>query len=287
MDNWIPWEHDSEEFQVYKRTSALETLAVGFPMESAFREFPGTALPTVQVKKFGRMDLVPEASEGFMRWSMLEFARNAAVLMDNFYLGFSGRANFQGTYEEGRTRPLMSVVGQPDSLYNKCGRPFLMTSQRPAHTLVEGLIDYAREQGSRPGIIAHPAFRKKMDWALPGGRPEIPVFYTKGAMHSSEPSADPRGNPLMFIGDMTDLALGNRSGPESLYIEYDDAWAEKYRNGSLSFLGTPYEELEGHEKQEMDDFLSTWIGSAGIKSRIRKAFTVREDHCFSCVELVG
>lgn len=286
--DWIPWEHDSDERLLLKKNSALETLATRVNMDSHARTVPdGT---TMVSQMLGRVDVIDntELTEAEIRLTMLNFSKEAGVFLDNLLLGFSGTNTENAMRSQ---NPFgVTVGGNPssESLYDRATDRLELEASSDFWMFLEGTTNAVKEKVSdkpsaRPGVIAHPAFRKKMGRGNTFN--DLPVFFSRGAIKSDAPSSDPRGNPLFFTGDMSKLTLGVRSGPETSVRVHDDAW---YREafGDSTFLHDGYTYLDTEQKKNLHNWVMSQYGTSLVKSRIRRAFHVPEDNQFHCIEMV-
>lgn len=270
FETWTEWYTDRNDlFREYLKRSTIETLAVNHAMGANAKDLEWGVLRSVQI---GTMfSLRPEDTDTESMWDPLhgavfniaaDWARTAALTLDNLCLGL--------------TEPFVTSEGttpKVTSLYLSTQNRFRVSDLETVKGLVPALADYVAEEprdgailGSRPGIIAHPAFRRTL---FPGGiegKPTVaglPVKWTTAACTSETMTSRPTGNKLLFIGDMDDLHLGTASGPRD----------------SISVYNTP-EELEMARMPS-----GSGLGSGLLKIKMMRSFAVDPSNRFQCVEL--
>lgn len=291
VESWVVWEHDDDAAKLLKKSSALETLATRVTMSSDVR-MTGQNEAMV-VRKFGSLDMYEtiELELGELRLSMYRFAKQAGVILDNQFLGFSGECEVGDRYPAYTTSSEVRTIFRGDlmkseSLYDKTPSSVKVHTNEDVHPYLEGMTNVVKSSSpswARPGIIAHPLFRKKM------GRSNqyngLPVFFTMGAIKTDKPTSDPKGNALFFVGDMSELQLGVRSGPETTIRCHNDEWYDSAFDEGPAFLYEEYSKLDGENKKNVYDLVMSLYGTTMIKSRIRRAFYVPEENSFHCIEM--
>jgi hypothetical protein len=263
-DDWIRF--TEEEYKYFKKHSAVETLAVHHPMESETLETPHGVFRAL---KFGTVfglnheDMSnPEAIGFILQQIQADWAKTSGQFLDNLCLAADRFGPEQRVYEGSVVQPNAYVV----PLIKQVQSRFHVRAEDDVLGLLEGLTTYAKKPHAlhehrdahqldhRPGIIAHPAFRKVL---FGDNRPEgiplvndVPVKWSLGCRRSEEATAEPDGNPLLFLGNMNALKLGIRSGPEATISDMD-------------------------------------VHGAGLKIRARRAFLVEPGNQFHAIELVN
>lgn len=292
-EDWIPEEHDSPVSKLFLKTSAVESLAEKYPIRSDTYDLEYDVLRT---EKFGNvtelsLEDVYNTDIDIVSEVRMDFARNSGVYLDSVCLGAQkSPVDVDRWYEWGATLNHLRA-GRIRSLYVRENlNRFPVDSENPGDLvgLVSGLAEYVKHgppiqrysyvhnMDARPGIIAHPKFRNLIDPKRTGTVAGLPVKWSLGCAVTEEPSHNPEGNPLLYVGNVSALKLGVRSGPESHLSLFDQRWADEVRRDGDSHRGF---------NVDPEAMIRDRFGKAWLKTRIRRAFTVDPRYPFQCIEL--
>lgn len=292
-EDWIPEERDSEVLDLLMKTSAVESLSVKYPMRSDVIDIVYDVLRTEKLGTITELSL-DDLEINLLEEVRLDWVRNAGIYLDSMCLGATKPPPEEDYYAW--DVPVNHVrSGKIQSLYLRENlNRFYIHPENPGNLtdLLDGLAGYVEGppvkkhqdfhyMDARPGIIAHPKFRKFIDPKKTGVVSGLPVKWSMGCVATGEPSHDPEGNPLLYIGNMSALSLGVRSGPESQLRKFDQEWADEERRR--------FEAGEGGFLSDMgpESLIRERLGKAWLKMRMRRAFTVNPLYPFHCVEMVG
>lgn len=296
-ENWIPEERDSSVMELLLKNSAIESLAMRYPMRSDTYDIGYDEV--LRVEKLGAMTecSIQDLEDPLVDFAgafAADFVKNAGVYLDSMCLGAVNPPSTTDFYRWGL--PMNHLrSGKIRSLYTREGlNRFHVRSEDPGDLvgLLGGLAGYARRgtpfgsdtsihnMDARPGIIAHPKFRKYIDPKKTGVVSGLKVKWSMGCAVSEEPSQEPEGNPLLYVGNVSALKLGVRSGPETSLQMFDQNWAAEERRSfeaGENFL----------TNQDPETLIQERLGKAWLKIRIRRGFVVDPMYPFQCVELVN
>lgn len=281
MENWINWGDERPDLRDgFAKNSAIETLARRYTMHSDTLD---VGWDVFRVMKLGAIYHVSyeNRSEPFLVDQIrMDWLETAARSLDNMCLGTTSPTPANSdTYQQGWNGGVNTVGWRNNevvSLYQAAQNHFTVDERHNVGGLVSSLAEYHAaagddrgEQlvGSRYGIIAHPAYRKILFPEGVQGKPTIgglPVKWCKGAALSETMDPNPNGNPLLYVGDMNQLHLGVRSGPEEIMRVF-----------------------ESEEEVQIWNTPRATVGSGLLKIRIRRSFLVSPDNTFQCVELTS
>lgn len=280
QETWVPWESDYQPYKIFQSFSALETLGTRYRMT---HDTLGVGDGTILVsRKFGSVDRLytTEPADHDFHNAHMRFAMEAAKLVDRMYLVGPETVSGVGMYTEGSCTPIVVGETRGQSLYKGCESRFQVTQTSDVRGLLTGLTSYIKEPSGyryRPGIIAHPVFRKMIRAAgdIPGEFNGVKIFYTTSSRLSEEVTTQPQGHPLLFVGNVADLLWGVRSGPESSLRVFDDSWAEEATESDPLFLS----------ESDAAAYIAESRGTSLLKTRVRRGFNLGPNHRFHCIEL--
>lgn len=284
QEMWVPWESDCQPYKNFRSFSALETLGTRYLMTHDTLSVGDRTL--LIVRKFGSAEVLytTEPSDRDFLNAHMKFAREAARLADHQFLaGPPERSRNGGMYTGGSCESLSySGSDYEPSLYKGCENHFRVTGNSDIRGLLMGLTAHIKEPSSynhRPGIIAHPVFRKmlRVDGDIPGEFNGVRIFYTTASRLSEEVTTQPQGHPLLFVGNVADLLWGVRSGPESSLRVFDDQWYQEVTEDEDRLCFIP--------GADRDSFIAESRGTSLLKTRVRRGFNLGPNHRFQCIEL--
>lgn len=254
VDAWLPEEPTSEVVTRVGQTSAAERLYRRFPMATTTKSIPRSGAASVEVipkggtygedsasndeailtaRKFGKLfrladeDIQDNVADALAA-KKIEWAISYAKMLDNATLGVTAAEN-------GTTIPFTSVRNAVGATVTSA------TAVAVSYADLSNVVG-AVETGdffdpTRMGVIAHPGYRAKLRGILDTqghpifvenprqGDPDtlfgFSITWSLGARESATATDSPTGSQLLVVANMDYLALGIRSGPESMVSDPD------------------------------------------------------------------
>lgn len=249
VDAWLPEEPTSEVVTRVGQTSAAEKLFRRIPMSSFTKSIPRSGAASVEVipkggtygedsasndeailtaRKFGKLfrladEDIQDNVVDALGAKKIEWAFSYAKMLDNATLGVTAAEN-------GGTIPFTSVRNAIGATVTSATGVAVTYANLSAVFGVVETGDFF--DPNRLVVIAHPGYRAKLrDILDTQGRPVFvenprlgdpdtlygaPVTWSLGARESAVATDTPTGNQLLIVANADYLALGIRSGPESM-----------------------------------------------------------------------